>query len=68
MICINLIIVLKKRKVIAVVCCANGTDSSHTLTKGKDYSILDVDKINLEAPDWLTPKVSHHSDEEDDNF
>ena len=65
---INLLIVLKKGKVIAVVCCANGTDSSHTLAKGKDYSILDVDKLNLEAPDWLAPKVFHHSDEHDEEF
>ncbi len=64
----ELLIVLEKGKVTAVVCCANGTDSSHQLVQGKDYSVLDVDKLRLDKQDdWLTPKVwkpEHKEDEE----
>ena len=52
-----LLIVLAKGQVIDVVCCANGTDSSHKLVQGKNYQVLDIDKIGLDKSDWLTPKV-----------
>jgi nitrogenase subunit NifH len=60
-----LLVVLEKGKAVAVVCCANGTDSSHTLTEGKDYTVLDVDKLKAEPPDWLTPKVYTPEQDED---
>ena len=52
-----LLIVLRKGQVIDVVCCANGTDSSHKLVQGKDYQVLDLDKWEKDKSDWLTPKV-----------
>ena len=52
-----LLIVLAKGHVIDVVCCANGTDSSHKLIQGKDYQILDLDKLEKDKVDWLTPQV-----------
>ena len=60
-----LLIVLAKGKVIDIVCCANGTDSSHILVQGKDYQVLDIDKMKLDKPDWLTPKVYKSEREED---
>jgi len=62
------LIVLEKGKVIAVVCCANGTDSSHLLKEGRDYTVLDLDKLKAEKPDWLTPKVYKPEHEEDEEF
>ena len=62
-----LLIVLTKGKVTDVVCCANGTDSSHKLVQGKDYQILDVDKMRLDKPDeCLTPKVYKGEKEEEE--
>jgi hypothetical protein len=62
-----LLIVLTKGKVTDVVCCANGTDSSHKLVQGKDYQIVDVDKMRLDKPDeWLTPKVYKGEKEEEE--
>ena len=62
-----LLIVLKKGQVIDVVCCANGTDSSHKLVQEKDYQVLGIDKMRLDKADWLTPKVykGEAKDEED---
>jgi len=62
-----LLIILEKGKVTDVICCANGTDSSHTLVQGKNYQILDIDKLRLDKKDdWLTPKVYHPSEEENE--
>ena len=61
-----LLLVLTKGQVIDVVCCANGTDSSHKLVQGKDYQVLDVDKLEKDTSDWLTPKVSKGETEEDE--
>ncbi len=60
-----LFIVLAKGKVTEVVCCANGTDSSHKLVQGKDYQVLDLDKLEKDKSDWLTPKVSKGEHEEE---
>lgn len=60
-----LLIVLTKGKVTDVMCCANGTDSSHKLVQGKDYSILDVDKVSNDPSDWLPPKVDKGEKDKD---
>jgi hypothetical protein len=62
------LIVLEKGKVIALVCCANGTDSSHQLKEGRDYSVLDLDKLKAEKSDWLIPKVYTPEHEEEIAF
>ncbi len=62
-----LLIVLAKGQVIDVVCCANGTDSSHKLVQGKDYQVLYLDKLEKDKSDWLTPKV-HKGEREDGAF
>ena len=61
-----LLLVLTKGQVIDVVCCTNGTDSSHKLVRGKDYQVLDIDKIRLDKSDWLTPKVYKGGVEEEE--
>ena len=66
---IDLLIVLKKGKVKAVMCCANGTDSSHELKEGKDYAIFNEDKVDLKnEKNWLTPKVYFPKEEVGDNY
>jgi len=60
-----LLIVLAKGQVIDVVCCANGTDRSHKLVQGKDYQVLDLDKLEKDKSDWLTPKVWKDPHEEE---
>jgi len=49
----HILIVIFKGKVEDVMCCADGSDRSHLLTQGKDYCVLDLDKI--EKADWLHP-------------
>lgn len=65
----DLLVILEKGIVTDIVCCANGSDSSHKLIRGKDYSVLDIDKLGLEKkpePDWLTPKTYKGETEEEE--
>ncbi len=53
-----LLIVLDNGKVADVVCCANGTDSSHVLRDGEGYTVINIGSIRAEPRDWLNPKMN----------